>query len=1041
MKLANKRRLKSVTAAMLAFSLLAGFGWLPKSAAEAKIYTENQYEAETASLNNVTTNTNHNGYTGSGFVDGFGDTGDSVQFTINISTAEDTTLRFRYTNYTGATNVREIYVDGNFISNAYFADTGSWDIWNTTDVGTALSSGTHTVKVAVENSSDGYINLDNLVVTPKHVSVRSLYTSNWNNMMSIWQASKLYDTDTSSGKGPRLSELRYSGNWSQNQIQDYAGFFRDETNNVKYDQTHNFDSEGYFDEDGILHTNYLKYDGSQPSIEISRDYATIPNQNLIVTRYALKNSGSSSATYSVLDMLHPNNSTSNTISASYDSSRKAIIVNRSASSQPYLALGAFAAPSYYQAANDTDSSTSSQTCSPWYTFDGSGTLKNNSSVSAQDVSAAFEQTVTIPAGGTQYVYFYLGLGASLNEIQALCNTAASRSGSDWFEETASDYQNWFSGKTVPSLSDSDLTALYKRNLVMIKNSIRPGSSTGDGAMPATTNPVNYGYKIWARDSAVTAMALDAAGFTDEAETYWKWLAARQNSDGTFHTCYGLWDNTNQNFVEPENDSIGMFLIGVYQHYKLTGDQSFLSALYSTVQKSANYIMNNINQSTGFGPADKSIWEEGDTSEYYTYTQAAYAMGLKSAALISAAMGNAALTDSYNGAGSSILTAINRDDSSQGLWNVSKGYYNRCVNSDLSNNTLEDSSTNILFALGAIDVNSSRASRHISKLETDLAHDVYGLPRYSGDTFYYTSQWSPGGNEALEASPSWPQMTMWDAVYQIYSGNPDKAYNMLEWFKHRTATGWMVTGESASNVTEAPCVSTASEPVTAASFVLASLAYANNYDMRVYASENNSGCYKSISVTSGASGDWSQYQYVPYYADAPGDTAVSDSQTDIKKVYISNDANNLYLRINNEAGTLPGSSQNNFKVSVYTEDFSNSASTSTKTIHDSSLERNMAFLFTRSNTDSAYNKYTVSGGNWSLNKTISSVIAPQWDTATGGIEMVIPRSEIGSPSNDAWGHITVVLEKYQNGSYLDQDTARLNYRLTGSSESWLYGNFE
>ncbi|WP_411676915.1 CBM35 domain-containing protein [Caproicibacter sp.] len=1041
MKLANKRKLKSVTAAMLAFSLLAGFGWLPKSAAEAKIYTENQYEAETASLNNVTTNTNHNGYTGSGFVDGFGDSGDSVQFTINISTAEDTTLRFRYTNYTGATNVREIYVDGNFVSNAYFADTGSWDTWNTTDVGTALSSGTHTVKVAVENSSDGYLNLDNLVVTPKHVSVRSLYTSNWNNMMSIWQASKLYDTDTSSGKGPRLSELRYSGNWSQNQIQDYAGFFRDETNNVKYDQTHNFDSEAYFDEDGILHTNYLKYDGSKPSVEISRDYATVPNQNLIVTRYALKNSGSSSATYSLLDMLHPSNSTSNTISASYDSSRKAIIVNMNASSQPYLALGAFAAPSYYQAANDTDSSTSSQTCSPWYTFDGSGTLKNNASVSAQDVSAAFEQTVTIPAGGTQYVYFYLGLGTSLNEIQALCNTAASRSGSDWFEETANDYQNWFSEKTVPSLSDSDLTALYKRNLVMIKNSIRPGSSTGDGAMPATTNPANYGYKIWSRDSAVTAMALDAAGFTDEAETYWKWLAARQNSDGTFHTCYGLWDNTNQNFVEPENDSIGMFLIGVYRHYKLTGDQSFLSALYSAVQKSANYIMNNINQSTGFGPADKSIWEEGDTSEYYTYTQAAYAMGLKSAALISTVMGNAALTDSYNGAGSSILTAINRDDSSQGLWNVSNGYYNRCVNSDLSNNTLEDSSTNILFALGAIDVNSSRASRHISKLETDLAHDVYGLPRYSGDTFYYTSQWSPGGNEALEASPSWPQMTMWDAVYQIYSGNPDKAYNMLEWFKHRTATGWMVTGEAASNVTEAPCVSTASEPVTAAAFVLASLAYADNYDMRVYASENNSGCYKSISVTSGASGDWSQYQYVPYYVDAPGDTAVSDSRTDIKKVYISNDANNIYIRINNEAGALPGSSQNEFKVSVYTEDFSNSASTTTHTIHDSALGRNMAFLFTRSNTDSAYNKYTVSGGSWSLNKTISSVIAPQWDTATGGIELVIPRSDIGSPSNDAWGHITVVLEKYQNGSYLDQDTAQLNYRLTGGSESWLYGNFE
>ena len=1039
--MANPKRLRSVTAAILAFSLLTGLSWLPKSVAHAQTYSQSQYEAETASLHNVSTNTNHTSYTGSGFVDGFGKIGDFVQFTINVATAEDTTLRFRYSNYTGSTNVREIYVDGNFVSNAYFADTGNWDVWNTTDVGTALSSGSHTVKVAVEKSADGYINLDNLIVTPKHTSVRSLYTSNWNNMMSIWQASKLYDTDTSSAKGPCLSELRYSGNWSQNQIQDYSSFFRDETNGVKYDQPHNFDSEAYFDESGILHTNYLKYNDTQPSVEISRDYATVPNQNLIVTRYALKNSGSSSMTYSILDMLHPNNSSSNTVSANYDSSRNAIIINLSASSQPYLALGAFTTPSYYQAANDSDSSTSSQTCSPWYTFDNSSTLKNNSSVSSPDVSAAFEQTVTIPAGSTKYVYFYVGLGTTLSNIQELCNTVSAQTGNYWFDETSSNYQNWFSGKTIPSFSDSDLTAIYKRNLVMIKNAIRPGGSVADGAMPATTNPVNYKYKVWSRDSAVTAMALDAAGFTDEAKSYWKWLAARQNSDGTFHTCYGLWDNTNQNFVEPENDSIGMFLIGVYQHYKLTGDQTFLSDLYPAVKNSASYIMNNISQSTGFGPVDKSIWEEGDTSEYYTYTQAAYAMGLKSAALISSTLGNSALTDSYNGAGSTILTAINRDDSNHGLWNATNGYYNRCVNADLSNNTLEDSSTNILFALGAIDVNSSRAKSHISKLETDLAHDVYGLPRYSGDTFYYTSQWSPGGNEALEASPSWPQMTMWDAVYQIYSGNSSKAYNMLEWFKHRTATGLMVTGESASNVTEAPCVSTACEPVTAASFVLASLAYSKNYDMRVYSSENNSGCYKSINVTNGASADWSQYQYIPYYVDAPNDTTVSDSQTDIKKVYISNDSNNIYIRINNEAGSLPNSSQNDFKVSVYTEDYSNRSNTTTSTIHGTALGRNMAYLFTRSNTDSSYNKYTVSGGSWSLSKTISSVIAPQWDTSTGGIELVIPRSEIGSPATDSWGHITIVLEKYQNGAYLDQDTANLNYRLTGSNESWLYGNFE
>lgn len=1020
MKKTSQKKFLSTAAIILVFSLLANFGGI-LPAAYAQTYPQTQYEAETAARNNVTTNTNHTGYTGTGFVDGYGEVGDYVQFSISTSSAEDITLRFRYSNYTGTTNIREVYVDDSFISNAYFSDTGSWDVWKTTDVGTSLSAGTHTVKVSVDKSSDGYINLDNLIVTPKNVSVRSLYTSNWNNMMAIWQASKLNDNDTTSAKGPRISELRYSGNWGQNQIQDYSAYFRDETSNVKYNQAHSFDSEAYYDENGILHTNYLKYNGSQPSVEISRDYATVPNQKFIVVRYTLRNTGTSSANYSILDMLHPNNSTSNSIAANYDSSRKAIIINMSSSSQPYLALGAFSTPSYYQTANDSDSSLSSSTCSPWYTFDNNGTLKNNTGVTAKDVSAAFQQTVTIAAYGMQYVYFYLALGSNQSEVQSACDTARAQNGSYWFDNTSNAYQNWFSGKTIPSFTDTDLTAVYKRNLIMIKNAIRPGSSTADGAMPATTNPFNYGYKVWARDSAVTAMALDAAGFTSEAAKYWNWLAARQNADGTFHTCYGLWDNTNQNFVEPENDSIGFFLIGAYQHYKLTNDLAFLTNIYSAVQKSANYVMNNISQSTGFGPADKSIWEEGDTSEYYTYTQAAYAMGLKSAALIAGIKGNSALKDSYNGAGSTILTAINRDSTSQGLWNVTSGYYNRCVNADLSNNTTEDSSTNILFAVGIIDVNSSRASQHINKLEKDLARDGYGLPRYAGDTFYYTSQWSPGGNEAMEASPSWPQMTMWDAVYQIYSGNREKAYNMLEWFKHRTGTGFMVTGEAASNVTEAPCVSTASEPVTAASFVLASLAYTNNYDMRVYASENNSGCYKSINVTNGASSDWSQYQYVPYYVDAPNDTTVSDSQMDIKKVYISNDANNLYLRINNVSGTLPeSSSQDDFKVTVYAEDFSNQSSTTANTIHNSALGRNMAFMFTRKSNDTTYSKYKVSGGNWILDKSITSVIDPQWDTATGGIELIIPRSEIGSPANNAWGHVTVVLEKYTNGSYIDQD---------------------
>ncbi|WP_161950289.1 CBM35 domain-containing protein [Clostridium thermosuccinogenes] len=1031
-----------LTVTLLVF-ILASTNAFNTISAYAVTYPENTYEAETATLNNVTVNTNHPGYTGTGFVDGYGEIGDYVQFNITVATEGDYTLRFRYSNNTGNYNKRSVLVDGVKISNAYFPDNGSWDSWSTTDVGTTLSAGTHTVRVLVESSSDGFINLDNLVVTPKHVSVRSLYLSNWSNMMALWQASHLADNDTISTKGPRLSELRYSGKWTVNQIHDYSSFFRNETDGVKYNQVHDFDSEGYFTEDGVLHNNYLKYNGSYiPNLEISKDYVMVPNQNFIVVRYSLTNTGNTNLNYSILDMLHPNNTTSNNVTAYYDSARKALIVDMSASGQPYLALGAFETPTYYQVANDADSNLSSSTCSPWYTFDNDGTLKNNSSVTTKDPSVGFVQNVTVAANSTSYVYFYLALGTSQSNIQSIIDTARANTGSYWFDYTKNIYNNWFSGKTIPEFSDADLTTVIKRNLVMIKNCIRPGNTTEDGAFPATTNPYNYSSKVWARDSAVTALALDAAGFTAEAGTYWKWLAARQAANGTFETCYWLWDNTDANFVEPEYDSMGIFLVGVYRHYLATNDNAFLDSVYNAVKKTANFIMNNINLNNGFGPEDKSIWEEGDYSQYYTYTQAAYAAGLRAAAWLAQIKGEPALADSYNGASSTIMTAINRDDTDiyKGLWNVNNGYYNRCINTDNTANTLMDTSTNILFALGVIDVNSSRARSHIAKMET-MAADTYGLPRYAGDTFYYTSPWSPCGNEALEAAPSWPQMTMWNAIYQIYTGNTAKAYEMLKWFKNRTATGFMVTGECISNVTKAPCVSTASEPVTAAAYILACLAYANNYDTRVYASESNAGCYKSINVTPGASSDWSQYQYVPYYVDSPRDGVVSDPQTDIQKVYICNDNDNIYIRINNVAGTLPGFGSDNFEMTVYTDFNAGNVSTTTNSRYGTNLGRNLTYMFTRRNSDTGYSKYAVNNGNWVFNKNITSVIEPQWDTSTGGIEIVIPRSEIGSPANGAWGHFVISLGRYANGTWSDQDFLKLNYRLTGSTDSWLYGNFE
>jgi len=201
---------------------------------------------------------------------------------------------------------------------------------------------------------------------PSTTSAASLYMSNWQNLMAIWNASKLNQNDTGTS-GPRIAELRYSGNWSTNQIVDYSGFFRDTTDNTKYDQIHNFASTAYLDENGVMNSAYGTYSGASVPIKVNRDYVMVPNEPFLVVRYTLTNpSATTSYNWNVLDQVHLHNtSTTTNVSATYDATRTALFGDMTGSGQYAITLGAFQSPTTYQAGNDADCTASHATASAW----------------------------------------------------------------------------------------------------------------------------------------------------------------------------------------------------------------------------------------------------------------------------------------------------------------------------------------------------------------------------------------------------------------------------------------------------------------------------------------------------------------------------------------------------------------------------------------------------------------------------------------------------------------------------------------------------
>src|SRR5262249_34373399 len=191
-------------------------------------------------------------------------------------------------------------------------------------------------------------------------------------------------------------------------------------------------------------------------------------------------------------------------------------------------------------------------------------------------------------------------------------------------------------------------------------------------------------------------------------------------------------------------------------------------------------------------------------------------------------------------------------------------------------------------------------------------------------------------------------TMLVALYEVYTGQSSNAFSRLQWYVSRSGVGYMPPGEAVSWVSDAPIVSTMSEPFTAATFVMTALAYTGQYDERVYPTNANASAYATVTETTSPATDWPGWRQIPYYDEA-GSSASGSTMTAIRRVYLANDSNNLYVRIDNASGALSAyNTAPEFATLIYAQDFNHSAtvpSTSTG-FYGGTLDHPMNYLFAR-----------------------------------------------------------------------------------------------
>ncbi|MEV6650163.1 cellulase family glycosylhydrolase [Streptomyces sp. NPDC051219] len=123
-----------------------------------------RYEAESATVSQGVVESNHTGYTGTGFVNYDNASGSYLQWTVDAAQAGPANLSLRFANGTTANRPMTITVNGaTAATDKAFPGTGAWTSWFTTSVTAALKAGSNTVR-ATATTANGGPNVDHLTV-------------------------------------------------------------------------------------------------------------------------------------------------------------------------------------------------------------------------------------------------------------------------------------------------------------------------------------------------------------------------------------------------------------------------------------------------------------------------------------------------------------------------------------------------------------------------------------------------------------------------------------------------------------------------------------------------------------------------------------------------------------------------------------------------------------------------------------------------------------------------------------------------------------
>lgn len=416
-----------------------------------------------------------------------------------------------------------------------------------------------------------------------------------------------------------------------------------------------------------------------------------------------------------------------------------------------------------------------------------GELSGNP-IAQGSVDSVIGLKMNLGGGEGKKAYFWIAAGRSWEDVRRLDGLVRRRHPGKLIQRTA-DYWRLWVRKESPPLSElpKEVEELYKRSLLVLRTQIdwQGGILAGNDSDVIQFNRDTYSY-IWPRDGALTAYALDLAGYPGLARSFFEFIAQRlepegyflhkYNPDGTLASSWHPWSHQGQPRLPIQEDSTALVIWALWHHFVQYRDIEFVKPLYAgLVKRAAEFMCDYRDKDTGLPAPSYDLWEE--RYGISAFTVGAVFGGLTAASLFCKIFGEEEEAERYR-----IVAAEIRDACSSHMWRGDLGRFCRMLQNNPGGQMVFDMTPDAslwgLFAFGMYSAADPRVVSTMSALEEAIRvrSSVGGMARYAGDSYHRKTEEVPGN--------PWIICTLWWADYLLERGQSDEelalAQEILQW---------------------------------------------------------------------------------------------------------------------------------------------------------------------------------------------------------------------------------------------------------------------